>query len=64
MTTPPYEPEEYPRCTRCGRLAMHSRASLCCVCLVNETMGETQPKKSAFTGFTASDFTPAPPDKK
>jgi hypothetical protein len=45
-------------------MAMHARASLCCVCLVNETMGETQPKKSAFTGFTASDFTPAPPDKK
>lgn len=41
--TPDYEPEEYPRCLKCGRLAMHSRAILCCVCLTNETLKNPLP---------------------
>lgn len=60
MTTrpPAYEPEEYPRCERCGRLALHSRATMCSVCLVNTTLKEPAPP-SPLGAHTANDFTVA-----
>lgn len=51
-----YEPEEYPRCTRCGRMAFHAKSLFCALCLLEPP--------SPLAHFTASDFTPAPPDKK
>jgi hypothetical protein len=63
MTTrpPAYEPEEYPRCERCGRLALHSRATMCSVCFINK---KEPPPPSPLSHFTASDFTTVPPAKK
>lgn len=45
-----YEPEEYPRCTRCGRLALHAKSTLCAMCLIAPA--------PPFSQFTASDFAP------
>lgn len=59
MTTrpPAYEPEEYPRCEKCGRLALHSRATMCSVCLANTTLKEPPP--SPLGAHTANEFTVA-----
>lgn len=46
-----YEPEEYPRCQNCGRLAPHPQSALCSLC-------PTPEKPSPLSHFTASDFAP------